>query len=106
MGRVEFRRALEEVIRSNASAEDHTYNLQRREIEEIGERHGLTKEEAANELLHLAGKVWVGEIHPGDGPPIEARNREDAGSVPSDWTDVVFDLYEMQERGMFPPKLY
>ena len=96
--RVSFLDALEAEIWRNA-VEEQKFDLDRGEVEEIGQRVGLNAQQAACQFLQLAGDVWVGWIHPVDGGEVPAYEPQRADI---EWTDVVLDRMAMERMGKIP----
>jgi hypothetical protein len=60
--RQQFNRAIRaEILRR---LREKSFYMDKNEIEEIGEQEGIPKEEAAQEFLRLAGRVWAGQGGP------------------------------------------
>ena len=73
--------------------------MDKNEIEEIGEQEGILKEEAAQEFLRLAGRVWAGQIIVSEGPTIGGFSPR---VVPKSWLGVTFYTEWFRNRGKLP----
>jgi hypothetical protein len=73
--------------------------MDKNEIEVIGEREGIPKEEVAQEFLRLAGRVWAGQIIVSEGPTIGVFGPR---AVPKSWLGVTFYTEWFRNRGKLP----
>lgn len=95
--RQQFRRNGEaEILRR--MREDHNAHISRDEVEEIGEKSGLGRKEAARGFLRLAGTVWAGEITSKEG----SRYRVFGPIEDLHWCAVHLDVTWFQRRGLLP----
>ena len=77
----------------------HETRMSRSEIEDMGERVGMVREEAARAFVDLAGEVWVGWVLPESGP--ERYVMAPTKGLPR-WSAVVFNIRWLQNRGKVP----
>ena len=73
--------------------------MSRSEIEDMGERVGMVREEAARAFVDLAGEVWAGWVLPESGP--ERYVMAPTKGLPR-WSAVVFNIRWLQNRGKVP----
>ena len=78
---------------------DHGTRMSRSEIEDIGERVGMVREEAARAFIDLAGEVWAGWVLPESGP--ERYVMAPTKGLPH-WFAVVFNIRWFLNRGKVP----
>ena len=92
--RQQFSRAIEaEILRH---MREESFYMDKSDIEEIGEREGIPREEAAREFLRLAGRVWAGQIIVSEGPTIGVFGPR---AVPKSWLGVTLYPEWFQNRG-------
>ena len=95
--RQQFSRAIEaEILRR--MKEEGLY-MDKSEIEEIGEREGLPRKEAAREFFRLAGRVWAGQIILSEGPTIGVFGPR---AAPKSWLGVTFYPEWFRNREKLP----
>ena len=70
--------------------------ISRNEIEDIGERAGMVRQEAAQAFIDLAGDVWAGWVLPESGS--ERYVMAPTKGLPH-WFAVVFNIRWFQYRG-------
>ena len=73
--------------------------ISRKEIEDMGERAGMVREEAAQAFIDLAGEVWAGWVLPESGP--ERYVMDPTKGLPR-WCAVVFNIRWFQNRAKIP----
>jgi len=73
--------------------------MSRSEIEDMGERVGMVREEAARAFIGLAGEVWAGWVLPESGP--ERYVMAPTKGLPR-WFAVVFNIRWFLNRGKVP----
>ena len=95
--RQQFSRAIEaEILRRMRGK---SFYMDKSEVEEIGEREGILREEAAREFLWLAGRVWAGQIIVSEGPTIGVFGPR---AAPKNWLGVTFYPEWFRNRGKLP----
>ena len=92
--RRQFSRAIEaEILRR---VRERRFYIDRSEIERMGQREGMPKEEAARQFIDLAGRVWAGQIIASEGPTIGVFGPRD---VPKDWLGMTLYPEWFRNRG-------
>ncbi len=89
-----------EVIRRVSRRDSgHGARMSRNEIEDLGERAGMVRQEAAQAFVDLAGDVWAGWVLPESGS--ERYVMAPTKGLPH-WFAVVFNTRWFQNRGKIP----
>ena len=96
-----FREDVQAEIVRRVSRRDtgHEMRMSRSEIEDVGERVGMVRDEAARAFVDLAGEVWAGWVLPESGP--ERYVMAPTKGLPR-WSAVVFNIRWLQNRGKVP----
>ena len=96
-----FREDVEAEIIRRVSRRDngHGTRISRNEIEDMGERAGMVRQEAAQAFMDLAGDVWAGWVLPESGH--ERYVMAPTKGLPR-WVAVVFNIRWFQNRGKIP----
>ena len=95
--RQQFSRAIEaEILRR---MREESFYMDKSEIEEMGEREGIPREEAAQEFFWLAGRVWAGQIILSEGPTIGVFGPR---AAPKSWLGVTFYPEWFRNREKLP----
>lgn len=89
-----FHRTIEDQILHRVREE--RFYMDKSEIERLGEREEMPKEEAARQFMNLAGGVWAGQIIVSEGPTIGVFGPR---AVPKGWLGVTFYPEWFRNRG-------
>ena len=92
--RQQFSTAIEaEILRR---MREESFYMDKSEIEEMGEREGIPREEAAREFLWLTGRVWAGHSIVSERPTMGVFGPR---AVPENWLGVTFYPEWFRNRG-------